>query len=152
MQYEKYRFYDDGVEMAIPSCLKEPDSRFFVPNSFVSDNKRVIVNISRGTGGLIREHLEARMDEYYKEFAKAVSDFECLKRDKRQFLDDMFVDLRYLSDMMGYPLYNAFILGIYGGRELIVSMQCMQNETVDYEQIFDYIAGSIRILKKDKSA
>lgn len=149
MQYEKYRFYNDGVEMMIPSCLKEPTSRLFAQNSFVSDNKRVIVNVSRGADGLTQQLLETRLNEYCRGFAKDARKFECLRIDKRQFLDDLFVDLRYLSGMMGYQFYNAFVLGIYEGRELVVTMQCMQNETADNEHMFDFIADSIRILKKD---
>ena len=150
IHYEKYRFYDDGVEIMIPSCLKEPTSQFIVPNSFVSDNNRVVVNVARVKEVLRQEQLEARIDDYCKDFAKDASEFECLKIHKRQFLDDLFVDLRYLSDMRGYQFYNAFILGIYEGRELIVMMQCMQNEKTYNECMFDYIADSIRILKKNR--
>lgn len=150
IQYEKYHFYNDGVEMMIPSCLKESISQFTVQNSFISDNKRVIVNVARGKDGLAREQLDARMDDYCKGFAKDVSEFERLKLHKRQFLDDSFVDLRYRSNIMGYLFYNAFILGIYESRELIVTMQCMQDEISDNEYMFDFIADSIRILKKNR--
>ena len=152
MQYEKYHFYDDGVEMMIPSCLKESISQFRVQNSFISDNNRVIVHVARGKDGLTQAQLETRMDEYCKGFVKNVPEFECLKIDKRQFLEDSFVDLRYFSKIRGYQFYNAFVLGIYGGRELIVTMQCMRNEIIDNEHIFDFIADSIRILKKEQSA
>lgn len=152
MQYERYRLYDDGVEVMIPSCLKEPTSRFAVQNSFVSDNRKVMVYVARGKGGMTQEKLEMRMDAYYREFAKDVPAFDFQKRNKRQFLGDSFADLRYCSNMMGYQFYNAFILGIYEDRELIVSMQCVKNEVPDHESVFDFIAGSIRILKKEQSA
>lgn len=152
MQYERYRFYDGGVEVMIPSCLKESTSQFAIQNCFVSEDKKMIVNIARGKDGFVQEQLEMRMDEYCKEVAEGVSKFECLKTQKRQFLDDSFVDVRYLSNMMGYQFYNAFVLGIYGGRELIVTMQCVQNATTEDERIFDFIADSIRILKREQSA
>lgn len=152
MQYEKYRFYDDGVEIMIPSCLKDPVSRLGIQNSFVSDNNRVVVNIARGGDGLTQELLEARMDAYCQEFAKNIPAFQCLKRNKRQFLGDSFEDLRYFSNMVGYQFYNVFILGVFEGRELIVTMQCVGNETEENERIFDMIADSIRILKKEQSA
>lgn len=152
MQYEKYRFYNNGVEMLIPSCLKESASRFGVQNSFASDNNRVIVNVARGGAGLTQEQLEMRLETYCKGFAKDSSAFECLKVNKRQFLGDSFMDLRYFSDAMGYQFYNAFILGIYEDRELIVTMQCIRNEAAESEHIFDVIADSIRILKKGQSA
>lgn len=150
MQYEKYRFYDDGVEMMIPSCLKKATSKFVVQNSFVSDNKRVIVNIARGRDDMTQEQLETRMDAYCRTFAKDVPKFECLKIYKRQFLGDLFIDLRYRSDMMGYPFYNVFILGVYGARELIVTMQCVQNEVTDNKHMFDIVADSIRIQKREQ--
>lgn len=150
MQYEKYRFYDDGVEMMIPSSLKKATSKFAVQNSFVSDNKRVIVNVARGRDDMTQEQLETRMDAYCKRFAKDVPEFECLKICKRQFLGDLFMDLRYRSDMMGYPFYNVFILGVYGERELIVTMQCVQNEAADNERMFGIVADSIRIQKRER--
>ena len=152
MQYEKYHFYDDGVEVMIPSCLKEPTSQFVIQNSFISDDKSMIVNVARGKDCFTQEQLEPRINEYCKGFAKDVSKFKCLKIHKRQFLNDLFVDLRYSFSMMGYSFYNAFILGIYGDRELIVTMQCMQNDTIDNERMFDIVADSIRILKREQSA
>lgn len=152
MQYEKYRFYDDGVEVMIPSCLKEPTSQPALQNSFISDDKRVIVNVARGKDCFTQEQLETRMNEYCRGFAKDISQFKCLKIHKRQFLSDLFVDLRYSSSMMGYQFYNAFILGIYGDRELIVTMQCMQNDAADNERMFDVVADSIRIINKKQSA
>ncbi|MDE7207068.1 MAG: hypothetical protein K2N90_07930 [Lachnospiraceae bacterium] len=151
MQYEKYRFYDNGVEVMIPSCLKESTSRFGVQNSFVSDNNRVIVNVARGGAGLTQEQLEMRLEAYCKGFAKDLSAFECHKVNKRQFLGDLLIDLRYFSAMMGYQFYNAFVLGIYENRELIVTMQCTRNEAAENEYMFDAIADSIRILKKTES-
>jgi len=150
MQYETYRFYDGEVEMMIPSCLKQPISWPVVQNSFVSDNKRVIVNITRGAGSLTQDQIGTRMNEYCRGFARDVQGYECLRVDKRQFLNDSYIDLRYLSNMMGYQFYNAFILGVYGGRELIVTMQCVRNEAAENEHIFDIIADSIRILKKNR--
>lgn len=147
MLYKKYRFYNEGVEVMIPSCLKESASYAMLQNSFISDNKRVIVNIARGGSDLTQEQLDARLEDYYRGFARDVLAFDCLKINKRQFLGDLFGELRYLSNMMGYGFYNVFILGIYGGRELIVTMQCMADEITDNERMFENIADSIRILK-----
>lgn len=148
MLYKKYRLYDEGIEIMIPSHLKESPSHMAVQNSFVSDDRRVIVNITRGGGDLGQEQLITRMNEYYKGFARDVHEFDCIRINKRQFLGDLFGELRYRSSMMGYQFYNIFILGIYGGRELIVTMQCMQEEAAGNERIFDNIADSLRILKK----
>lgn len=152
MQYETYHFYDDGVEMMIPFDLKEQPSQFGVQNSFVSENRRVVLNVARGKDGMTQAQVELRMDAYYREFEQDVPAFECLKRKKRQFLGESFADLRYRSNMMGYQFYNAFLLGIYDSRELIVTMQSVGNEAAKIERTFDMIAESIRILKKEKSA
>ncbi len=150
MLYKKYRLYNEGIEVMIPSSLKRSTSRFAVQNSFVSDNGRIVVNIARGVSDLTQECLITRMDEYYRKFAKDVPSFDCLKIHKRQFLDDLFGEFRYRYDMMGYQFYNVFILGIYGGRELVVTMQCVQDEAQENERVFDNIADSIRILKKGR--
>lgn len=152
MLYKKYRFYNDGIEIMIPSHFKESESFVAVKNSFASDNRRVIVNIARGGGELTPEQLVTRMDEYYKGFTRDVLEFDCIAINKRQFLGDVFGELKYSSSMMGYQFYNVFLLGVYGGRELIVTMQCVQDEAADNERIFDNIADSIRILKKGQDA
>lgn len=151
MLYKKYRLYNDGIEIMIPSHLKET-AYPAVQNSFASEDGRVIVNITRGGGDLTQDQLITRMNQYYKSFARDVHEFNCLRINKRQFLKDVFGELRYRSSMMGYQFYNIFILGIYGGRELIITMQCMQEEAAGNERIFDNIADSLRILKKGQDA
>lgn len=148
MLYKKHCLYNGGIEIMLPSYIKESEAYTLGQNSFTSENRRVVVNITRGGGDLTQEQLITRMNEYYRSFAKDVPEFECLQINKRHFLGDRFEELRYLSSMMGYKFYNVFILGIYGGRELIVTMQCMQEDAADNERIFDNIADSIRILKK----
>lgn len=150
MLYKKYRFYNDGIEMMIPSHFKETASFAAAQNSFMSDNRRVVVNVTRGAGSLTKEQLVTRMDAYYEEFTRDVLEFDCIARNQRQFLGDVFDELKYSSSMMGYSFYNVFILGIYGGRELIVTMQCVQEEAANNEHIFDIIADSLRILKKGR--
>ena len=152
MLYKTYRFYNDGIEMMIPSHFKETKTFAAVQNSFASDNKRVVVNIARGAGSITQEQLAARMNVYYKEFTREVLEFDCIARKERQFLGDVFGELKYHSNMLGYPFYNVFILGVYGGRELIVTMQCVQEEEANNARIFDNIADSIRILKKGQDA
>ena len=152
MLYKKYRFYNDGIEMMIPSHFKETASFAAVQNSFTSDNRRVVVNVARGAGSLTQEQLVTRMDAYYKEFTRDVLEFDCIARNQRQFLGDVFGELKYSSSMMGYSFYNVVILGVYGGRELIITMQCVQEEAANNERIFDNIADSIRILKKGRDA
>ena len=100
MLYKKYRLYNEGIEVMIPSGLKRSTSRFAVQNSFVSDNGRIVVNIARGVSDLTQECLITRMDEYYRKFAKDVPSFDCLKIHKRQFLDDLFGEFRYRSGNM----------------------------------------------------
>lgn len=152
MLYKKHRFFNDGIEMMLPSHFKESTSFVAMQNSFMSDNKRVVVHIARGGTSLTQEQLVARMDAYYQEFTRASLEFNCIARNQRQFLGDVFGELKYSSSMMGYSFYNVFILGIYGGRELIITMQCVQEEAEGNARIFDTIADSIRILKRGKDA
>lgn len=152
MLYEKHRFFNDGIEIMIPSHFKDAESFTAVPNSFMSDNRRVIVSIMRGVSSLTQEQLTERMDAYCRRFARNVSEFDCVQINRRQFLGDSFGELKYRSMMTGYQFYNVFILGIYGERELIVTMQCTQAEEANNERIFEYIADSIRILKRGQDA
>ncbi|MCD8038247.1 MAG: hypothetical protein LUE96_04065 [Lachnospiraceae bacterium] len=151
MLYKKYRLYDEGIEIMIPSDLRESGAYTVLQNNFMSQNGRVVVTITKGGSRLPQEQLVARLNEYYQGFVRDVIGFECIRINKRQFLKDVFGELRYSSSMMGYQFYNVFILGIYEGNELIVTMQCMQEEAADNERVFDNIADSIRILKRDRN-
>ena len=46
--YTKYRLYDEGIEIMIPSDIEPADS--FVPsqNSWLSRDKKTVINVTRG--------------------------------------------------------------------------------------------------------
>lgn len=148
MHYTHYRLYDDGVEIMIPSGLKPAES--FVPsqNSWISKDKKTVINVTRGAKDLTDESLSNRLDEYYKGFCKNISHFDCKKVSRRTINRRLYGEIQYLSHVTGYPFYNMFLLGNYGGRELVVTIQCTESSRTANAHIFEIIAESIRILRK----
>ena len=71
--YTKYRLYDEGIEIMIPSDIEPADS--FVPsqNSWLSRDKKTVINVTRGGEDLTEKNLNNRLNEYYKCFCKDVS-------------------------------------------------------------------------------
>lgn len=148
MLYKKYRLYDDGVEIMIPSDIKPADS--FVPsqNSWMSMDKKTVINVTRGGGDLTDENLNSRLNEYYKGFRKDVRHFNCEKITRRAINRRTYGEIQYLSCMTGYCFYNVFLLGGYGGRELIVTIQCVESNRAEKAHVFENVLDSIRILRR----
>ena len=57
----------------------------------------------------------------------------------------------YTSDMMGYRFYNVFMLGALEGRELVLTLQCMDKDVKSHLHIFEIISDSIRILRNNNT-
>ncbi len=150
MLYTQYRLYDEGVQIIIPSDIKPADS--FVPsqNSWVSKDKKTVINVARGGADLTDENLNNRLNEYYKGFCKDISQFECKKISRRTINRRTYGEIRYLSHVTGYSFYNIFLLGSYSGQELVVTIQCTESSWAANAHIFEIISDSIRILRKQE--
>jgi hypothetical protein len=150
MLYEKYRLFNDGVEIMIPSDIERSESFLPSQNSWLSKDKRTVINVARGGEDLTNESLDGRLNEYYKRFCKEVNQFVCKQMSKRTINRNVFGELQYLSHVTGYCFYNIFLLGSYRSQELIVTIQCMESKRKEYLHIFAYIMDSIRIRKKQE--
>lgn len=152
MFYTQYRLYEDGVEIRIPSDIKPAYS--FVPsqNSWISKDKKTVINVTRGAKELTDENLSDRLDEYYKGFCRNISYFDCKKICRRTINRRPYGEIQYLSHVTGYPFYNMFLLGSYEGRELVITIQCTEGSRAANAHIFEIIADSIRILRKREGA
>ena len=119
--YRKYRLYDEGIEIMIPSDIEPADS--FVPsqNSWMSKDKKTVINVSRGGEDLTETNLNNRKT---------------------------YGEIQYLSHVTGYCFYNIFLLGSYMERELVVTIQCMESSREENEHIFENISDSIRVLRR----
>lgn len=148
MLYTPYRLYDDGVEIIIPSDIRPADS--FVPsqNSWISKDKKTVINVTRGAADLTEDRLDNRLNEYYKGFCKDIRHFDCKKIARRTINRRPYGEIQYISHVTGYPFYNIFLLGSYDGRELVVTIQCMESSRTANAHIFEIIMDSIRILRK----
>ena len=150
MLYTKYRLYDDGIEIMIPSDIRP--SKSFVPsqNSWLSRDKRTVVQVTRGAADLTEDNLGIRLNEYYKSFCKDIGHFECIHVTKRVINRRTYGEIKYLSHVTGYCFYNIFLLGNYRNREFIVTIQCMEGDRAANAHIFENISDSIRILRKQE--
>lgn len=148
MLYKKYQMYDDKVEIMVPSHLKLTNTYLTSQYNWMSDDRKVVINVARGGSDLDEENLLLRLDEYYKGFNKDISEFECTRVYKRKINTHSYGEICYLSDMSGYKFYTVFLLGCFEGREMIITLQCMEQQIKQNEHIFENIADSLRIKKK----
>ena len=76
MLYKKYHLYDEGVEIMIPSDIKPSETFLSSQNSWLSKDKKTVLQISRGGADLTEENLNHQLNEYYKGFRRDVRDFK----------------------------------------------------------------------------
>lgn len=145
--YEQYRLFDEGIEIRIPSEIEPANS--FVPSqhSWLSKDKKTVINVARGGEDLTEQNLNNRLNEYYKRFYKEINCFACEKISTRMINKRAYGEIQYLSRMTGYCFYNIFLLGSYMERELVVTIQCMESRRAAYAHIFEHISDSIRVLR-----
>lgn len=148
MLYKKYCLYDEGVEIMIPSGLKQTDSFGASQYSWIAEDKRTVINVARGGADLTAKELNIRLNEYYKSFSRDISRFECSRIAKRSVSGQTFGEIQYFSHMMGYGFFNIFLLGSYEDRELIVTIQCLACHRAANAHIFENITDSLRLLRK----
>lgn len=151
MLYKKYSLFDEAVEIMIPSDIKPADVSFASSqNSWLSKDRRTVINVTRGGADLTRESLSVRLNEYYKCFCRDINHFDCLHISKRMINRREYGEIEYLSHVTGYRFYNIFLLGNYGNREFIVTIQCLQSGREANVHIFENILDSIRVLRKQE--
>jgi hypothetical protein len=148
MFYTKYRIFEDGMEIMVPSMIKTASSLVSSQYLWQSDDKRILINAVQGCSKLTELDIDNRLDSYYYEFSKAVNGFECIHIKKIRIYGKNYGEIRYLSHMKGYDLFNMFILGTYEGRELVFTIQCLEAYAEYNMHIFENISDSIRVIKK----
>jgi hypothetical protein len=140
--------YDEGIEIMIPSHLKISNSLLVSQYNWMSDDRKTVINVTRGSADLQESDIDLRLNEYYKRFNRDIKNFECKRVNKRRINGKTYGELQYLSCMMGYCFFNIFILGSYEGRELVFSIQCIDSNSKENLHIFENISDSLRILRK----
>ncbi len=161
MLYKKYRMYDDSMEIMIPSHLhilseeKRTSGKqtrmgdtLVSRYNWISDDRRVVINVTGRGNELTQEKLLLKLQDYYDSFKTGVAEFECLQVIKRRINGYDYGELQYRSEMMGYAFFTMFILGIYEGREVILTLQCMERDKKSLLPIFMNISDSLRVLRK----
>ena len=148
MLYNTYHLYDEGMEIMIPSNLERTDTFGSSQYSWLSKDRKTVVNVTRGGADLTVEEIDLRLNEYYKGFCRGIKQFESQQIAKRMINGRSFGEIQYLSCVTGYCFYNIFLLGVYEGREVIVTIQCLKQEWEANARIFGLIIDSLRWLKK----
>lgn len=148
MLYNTYHLYDEGMEIMIPSNLELTDTFGSSQYSWLSKDRKTVVNVTRGGADLTVEEIDLRLNEYYKGFCRGIKQFESQQIAKRMINGRSFGEIQYLSCVTGYCFYNIFLLGVYEGREIIVTIQCLEQEWEANARIFGLITDSLRWLKK----
>lgn len=145
MFYKKYQLYDDKLEIMLPANLNETKGFFTTQHTWVSDDKKIVVNISKNGTELDKSQILFRMDDYYKGFERDILQFECIKIKKTEINFQPYGEMAYFSDMMGYQFYNIFLLGCFENKEIVVTLQCMSKDIKNMEHVFGNIIDSLRI-------
>jgi hypothetical protein len=140
--------YEEGMQIMIPSHLKQTESLMASQYTWSSMDKKTLINVTRGHTDLEEENIESRFDEYYCRFGKSVKGFECKFVKKRSINFRPYMELRYRSKMGRYGFFNIFLLGAYDGRELIVTIQYLEDDSEYDLRVFENIQDSIRVKNK----
>lgn len=163
MLYKKYHLYQDSMEIMIPSHLHmlmeekhtngeevRMGDTFIANYNWLTEDRRVVINVTDGGNEVTQESLLQRLQEYYDGFKAQVNEFECLRVTKRIINGHTYGELQYSSQMMGYEFFNIFILGSHEGREIILTQQCMECDKKKWLPIFMNISESLRIMRRKK--
>jgi len=140
--------YEENIEIMVPSNLNLTKSFLTSQYNWMSDDRKVTINFTKGGSDLDEEGLLLRLDEYYRGFSKDISGFECLNIEKRRINGRYYGEIRYNSEMTGYHFFNIFVLGFWEGAEIILTLQCMENDKKSNLHVFDNISDSIRVIRK----
>lgn len=148
MLYKKYVIYEDTMEIMVPAFLKMERERFLSGYNWFSEDRKMAINVARGSDALNDERLYLRMGEYYKRFSSNMAGFECNKISRREIYGRSYGEMRYTTDVSGYCFYNVFMLGRLRGRELVINLQGVEDGGDEIGHIFDNVSASVKIFDK----
>lgn len=161
MLYKKYPLYNELMEIMIPTTLElaqEPKKKnsnisrlgdfLFTQYTWLSKDRKVVVNITKGSPLVDETELIARLQDYYSVYKRDITKFECKNISLIDINGKKYGQMIYTSEMMGYIFYTVFVVGNFQNGELIVSLQCIETEIDTYEHVFSNIIDSLRICNK----
>lgn len=159
MLYKKYPLFDNKMEIMLPSKLrmitneKITDEKLLRVGdirlsqyTWVSADRKIVAGIIAGGSDMKDNELTEKMQAYYSKYKKDIQNFNCHSIIRRKINGSEYGQMIYSSEMMSYGFYNVFMLGAFEGRELIMTLQCMEAERKEQEHIFSIITSSIKIL------
>lgn len=161
MLYKKYPLFDGKMEIMLPSNMRMITNEKITDEkllrigdvrlsqyTWVSDDRKIVASIMIGGSDMKDNELTQKMQYYYSKYKKDVQNFNCHNITKRKINGSEYGQMTYSSEMMSYGFYNVFMLGTFKGREMIMTLQCMESERETQEQIFSIVAASIKMFSE----
>lgn len=144
MLYKQYQLYDNQIEIMIPKKLNQTDD-MFRDYLWVSQDRKVMISMTRGIREIESRELVLRLQDYYLEYQSAVEGFQCCYVRKQEIHRHEFGVMYYESKMMGYKMHNIILLGAFQKCELILTMQCGEREKEELLHAFRNVMESLKI-------
>jgi hypothetical protein len=138
--------YDDGLEIMIPTGFNMVEPIMSSQYMWISKDGNAIISVNRGNADLTCEGIDDRIEEYHKAFAQNTIGFDCKLIKKRVIYKRTYAEIRYISQMTGYDIFNMFLLGEYEDRELVVTIQCVENDARMGIRIIENITDSLKVV------
>lgn len=160
MLYRKYPLFDSAMEIMLPSSLIQVDNRndakdsnssknvgdtLFAHYAWVSEDRRVVINVTKGYSTMSEGKLIERIQNYYEIYRRDIASFNCKSILKKSIYGKEFGEMVYTSATMGHDFYNVLLTGVLQDGEVLVTLQCLESELPKYERIFSNIVDSIKI-------
>lgn len=151
MLYKKHQLFDNEIEIMLPSKFVRQDD-LFRENLWVSEDRRVVISITRGIKEVSEKELILRLQDYYLEYSQSVHGFKCMHIKKRVISGYEYAEMYYRSENLGYVIENVILLGSYRESELFMTFQCGQSDAKEYLHVFENVMDSITMIRKQKKS
>jgi hypothetical protein len=140
--------YEGGMEIMVPYLIKAVSSILPSQYLWMSEDKRIVIDVSKGNVDMAEDDLDNRLCDYCSRLCRNTNGFEFIRQKRIRMFGKVYGEIRYRSHMRELDFFNMFILGAYKGKELITTIQCPSDYANHNLHIFEYIADSIRVLNE----
>lgn len=151
MLYKKHQLFDNEIEIMLPSKFVRQED-LFRENLWLSEDRRVVISITRGIKEVSEKELILRLQDYYLEYSQSVPGFQCIHIQKRIIQNNEYAEMYYRSENLGYVIENVILLGSFRDSELFMAFQCGQEDAKEYLHVFENVMDSITLIRKKKSS
>ena len=140
MLYKKYSLKDNKIELMLPSDFERVDQY-----AWCSKSQTVRVDFSMRDGLKQEQSTSIRLQEHYLFYKNHMEGFACRHIIKKQIWGREFGEMMYSSKQLGYGFFHVLLIGELEGEEILLSLQCLEKEKTEMEQVFSVITDSVRM-------